>query len=294
MASRIQIRFNIGSVREGGDATNPQLLEHMVNAIGEEAVDLVKAAERVRLGALAKRLEQTVATEYADGIRYAASNLIGLSSKGQGDAMRIFIQPPGADDSVGFTTRNNVKLRMKTPKHLKSEMYWKTLKKRTVIDKMRRNGGNKVEAHRFFLNTGALRRSLLAGARAMVKRTGAVSVIYREAKYRLGGRFAKITKSPEKVVLGDIRINLLPKIPKGLLRGLQTGNIGDTDPSMGFERALGISGLRLQKLMGPAYADPSGKSNRPLLQPVFTYWTLFRMPNRIANALNRAMTNGET
>ena len=62
----------------------------------------------------------------------------------------------------------------------------------------------------------------------------------------------------------------------GLSSGLWTSDSGN----VGFEAALGIAGDNLTKLQGV-------KRKRPLMQPVFTYYTLFRAPAIVAAEAQR-------
>lgn len=280
----LKVNWHIGKER-GDTKADASTMDRIAQAIAIQVADQAIKKQVDWAKGFQKRLPPMVEAEYVRGVKYAAQNLIGTRSQpGSGSQDTFFnafggiseasskadlqaaIRPAGA-----FPTS----FRLATPLTVSRMMTWRNLS----TSWMREKGNN-----RFFLNSGALQARLKAMAKEYVRSTGGVrvNVTYRDGQ----GRF--VVKGSRKITSAKVNIKILPDIPRALLPGLTSGNPTAFDPSMGFERALGIEGLDLEKLRGPDPKIDRGRRHRPLLQPVFTYWTLVRIPAMVYQAMQRA------
>jgi hypothetical protein len=155
------------------------------------------------------------------------------------------------------------------------------------LDKVR------AEARKFYVFSGRMKAELMAKRRAMVKRTGVVRIA--GVNLRQGKKAIKLTKvRGQTVPIAKLRVRLLPNIATSSLPGITSGDWRDDTGDVGFESALGLSAETVKKLGNIRGGEPLGK--RPMLQPIFTYYTLFRAPqvigavadNMLAQAVNKA------
>lgn len=257
----LEVTFQLGRSVGKYDATKTdgsrQLVDEIAAAMGGEVAHRVK----LRLTQMTKQLYKAVSDELAYAIREAATSMVGTQSRGGYMDRERSINVTGIPIRVFGDT----------------VAMWRPLSKRTHVEQEK--FGNKPA--RFFSRTGALRMALLGLARQMVKRTGVVKVDVRDA----AGSFRRIRASDRVIPVADVRIRLLPNIFPNQLPGLRTGSVADFNPNLSFEKALGLSDEMIEKLRGPFGGNPM--YHRPLLQPIFTYWVLNRIPNRVANIINR-------
>lgn len=289
MVGKLLINFRIGknsgsrdltSTGAGGALSN-NVAQAITDALADEGGRLARERTLLNLKGLNNRLQRVIETEYAQGVQYAADNMMGQISDGARDKVFGF-------NNVGFNTnvpQGKAFQRNSTP-FTTGHVTWAPLSRNTVRRKIG-DGLSIDRARRYYRNTGALRKELLTQARAMVKRTGVVKITFNT------GRFAPVKSKTAKIPVGQLRITLMPRTPRSALPGLASGNLGDVNKSMAFERSLGMSEDAITKLTGPMRSKGTfNLAHRPLLQPVFTYWSLFRIPNKIAAALAGAINEG--
>lgn len=261
---KVTVRFQVGSKTE--------TIQNLNQSVGEVAADYIFMGleERARRDRLvdAERLKKTlpiiVENEYTRGIEWAADSLAGRMS------------PRGAEGELTIRQLGNAApLKQAGMRPPVGELIWRSLSGRTIKKKTARGRDGRA----FFVDTGSLRKKLKAQARAIVKRAGKCQVVITSPPTRNEkGRWAK----QRYITLANMEIRLLSNIPQSMLPGLATGDFGWSDPNMAFERRVIRSPEVLKKLTGPEHG-----SNRPFLQPVFTYWTQFYVPTRIAQTIQR-------
>jgi hypothetical protein len=127
----------------------------------------------------------------------------------------------------------------------------------------------KKNKHKIFLHQGPLRTYLRNNAARLIARTGKVKVRVLNDVKKLGDR---------ATVYGSLEITMAPNVYPGTLPALKSGNWTDHSTSMAFERFLKITDRNIEKLRGK-------KVHRPLLQPMFAYWYLHRVPQAVSAAI---------
>lgn len=226
-----------------------------MRSVGKRAFDRTS----INLEQLKKELPKVVENSYMEAVRYAAQSLIGRAS------------PRGVDNrNTGYDAQIE----------FLSVAKWKALSPRTIREQNAIQGTK--HSGKFFQRTGALKREILSMARKYVKRTGIVRVNVRNRF----GQFQSINSSTRSFRVGQVEMRLLPNISRASLPGLQSGNVKDHNPDMSFEQKLGMSPEAVRKLRGAGngnFVIPG--THRPLMQPVFTYWTLNKIPAVIAEKL---------
>ncbi len=133
----------------------------------------------------------------------------------------------------------------------------------------------------YFLHRGGLRRFLKSKAGQLIGRTGDIRIQIVLPK--------GANKKDQRVRYnGQLIVHLMPNTYARRLPGLASGVWSDSNPDMGFEQVLGIGGLNLAKLTGKAhFRNKAGEAfqHRPLLQPMFAYWYLHRIPQAMSAAI---------
>lgn len=269
--SKVTLKVRFGPISNKFDATNPSGIRAVTDDIRTQLVNSASKDLNVNIGKLAINLSKVIENSYVSAMNYAAKNMIGRSSprsgvQGSGNKMTSV---PGPD---GLTIAR-----------------WQVLSPQTVAEQNAMRGTEKDKG-KFFLQTGSLRAEILAMARMYVKNTGVVRVSYIKALRGEKGRFVSPLHSSATVKVSDLTLRLMPNINPASLPGLLSGRPQDHNPNIEFEKKLGFSMDALTKLQG-AVADQDDYAinlvHRPLIQPVFTYWTLNRIPKLIANSINR-------
>lgn len=271
--------------------------DYLVNALAEEALIVTQRGMVANLKKLRERLHKAVRSELTMAMKYAIGNMIGIQSPQTGSSLIFNL----------LQQSNNVvlspSLRMRRIKRPSGNVRWQALSSNTV----RRKFGSREEhtrsnARNFYVASGRLRNWLRDHTAALVEGTGVVSVDFKAEKTLI----KKGKPIPDEVPIADLTLRFMPRIPATMMPGLAAGNLSAFDPNLAFERRLGISGRNWEKLRGKtgwsAPDEGTGRRtrvpiktggqirtefHRPLLQPVFTYWTMFRMPRRIASVLTR-------
>lgn len=248
---------------------SPDIAKHIASNIREFIVSDASEKAKINVGKLARNLDVVVATAYRKAVEFAAYRMIGRPS------------PKGLD----ARQYNGGRARIVGPEGL-TIANWQVLSARRIKEQNARNGTN--HSGKFLLDSGELQDDVLRIAKNYIKSNSVVKVTYAE-RLRSKGKFVSALSAGEGQ-LGKVTIRLLPGIREALLPGVQSGSPLNTDPSLGFEQALGFSGEALEKLKGASnggFIIPG--TQRPLLQPVFTYWTLNKIPQVIARSIKSSM-----
>jgi len=298
MAKRpVTIRFAIGrntTKFNAGDSLGSRI---MSDAIYKEAVDVALGRVKVRIDRMQNKLCSQLETGYTAATKFAADKMIGTASRGMApvNIMDMMTSAQGSgtierglSGGKGKNAAQAFLQSMAMPRNRAGgSINWAPLSKRMVLTQHGMTSGNPPGPGKFFLNTGGLRATLRSFGRAMVKRTGIVRVRQIDK-----GVEKNIKPGMKEIQISRLRITLMPNVYPSHLPGLRSGNLGEFDPDVKFEKSLGLSSHMLEQLYGPdRHRDPNRDKHRPLLQPVMTYWTLFNIPNKIANVLQRAVIN---
>lgn len=269
--SKLKLNIRIGANQKTVDPSVGASI--IADEILGEMTSNIKNTVSLSLSKLAKNLPKVVENSYVDAVNYAAKSMIGTKS------------PRGADNRAA----NDAKVDIRDPDGEGLVLAkWQVLSPRTIKEQNQIRGTK--SSGEFFNRTGQLRSDILSMARSMVKRTGVVRVQYEGTLRDARGRFTSVSRSTKKIGLGQFRITLMPNINRASLPGVISGNYADHNPELTFERKLGFSPQALNKLRGATRASfviPG--THRPLLQPVFTYWTLNRIPNIIGRSITQSI-----
>lgn len=243
-------------------------------------------------------LEGRLTTLYASGISEALNSWVGAQSGQTANLGLTGFSPFSRDyQSLGVLHNNFKRLphgyknspmaeAMAKARDIHGGVDWDPLTPSTVYAK--RKAGHQESASKMFIFTGDLKRELTQANREMVKKTGVVkvtSIDNRDAK----GRFAKLDDTRKRVKLGSLRIRLLPNISRSSLPGISSGTWSEDTGTMAFEKKLGLSPETVKKLSGKGSRDDATFEKRPLLQPVFTFYTLFRAPMIISQVMSQTL-----
>ena len=270
-SSDLLVSFAIGRNVARYNASDTKGAQQLSNAIEYGAVELARKNTLVDVKRLTERLKQTVETAYTEAVRFAASRMMGRTSRrawGKDPDPVILLSPSDTGDRGKGTYLAE----------------WRPLSRRQIKEQ----GGPTASTGKFFVHTGKLRTEMMGMARQMVKNTGVIKV---QIKDHEKDTFRSPLRSTKTVPVADLRITLMPKIYPSQLPGLLTGDVDSFTPKMSFEKALGLSDDAITKLRGPVIPGQPDLYHRPLLQPVFTYWTLYRIPNIIQDAFTRGIVN---
>lgn len=272
----LRIKIRVGRSAGRFDAADSRASEFFANEVAKEALGATRDSNFVRLKSLEGELTKAVNTELANAVRYAADRMIG--QKSHGIQPKVFHIEPSEDD-VSLTA-TGIGRHLRIPRFGGvNQVTWHPLSAKTRQVK-------EQNKHNFFLHTGTLRRFLKRNAHSIASATGGVKFeMLRDDRYKY------ITRKTDYIRIGTLRMTFLPRVHRGFLPGLHNGNVGSFDPTMRFEALLRLPMNAWQKLRGPevrGFRRPEW--HRPLLQPVFTYWTLFRLPRRVSVVLNRIIT----
>jgi hypothetical protein len=244
----------------------------------QEILDRVRHSKKIDRMALTGPLRTAIREGYVQGVNWAIKNMIGVTApRGIGTVKQF--------NSFG-TTISKEEGGVAPPK---GPLLWDTLANSTVNRKMEA-GRTYKDAASFFVDTGNLRSKLQRMVRGMVNNTGVVAIRTDERRVRelnsKTNRLRLVRQRRDKVTLDDITIRLLPRVPLSLLPGISARHFGVTDPDQGFEQLLIHDPDVLEKLKGPGDGHVA---QRPFLQPVFTYWTLYHIPNTIQKTIRKIL-----
>lgn len=290
MAGKLNINIRVGRSSGKFNASDSRASKVLVDAIAQQVAEEERLRLLVNVKTLKERLSAALENELLSAFQYLSQNLIGQSSPDIASTMdgyKSFSIRTNGDESSIYNRKQagmNFANLSKFP-GAKNFIRWKVLTRRTVKEKRANN-------NKFFLHTGSLRRTLASSfARSWVKGTGVVSMSVQE-----DDTYRRMKASDKRLPVAKLRMTLLPRVFRGDLPGLSSGRISDFNPNMGFEKRLGINGTILEKLAGVQRVGNTSKPewHRPLLQPVITYWTLFRLPRRAAQIFDDILPSAVT
>ena len=269
MSSKIAMTIRLGS--------NTQTFQSVAKAtqafVDELAANSAKT-QRDKFEVDVRKMEKKVTTaarnELLSGLAFARNSMMGVSG-GSSSSDTVFNFRDENEPTFGLRGAKTFgpAIQGMTP------VRWRYLSFATRAKKVPAN------KNKFFVNTGTLKKKLLDTARDMVNKTGVVRFVYRS-----NGRFTKVTAKTPNIPIGNVTLRFLPNITSAQLPGLANGDPGSFNKTMEFERKLGLSGLDLAKLRGPGREGGDPYVHRPLLQPVFTYWAIYKLPRRIASVMD--------
>lgn len=276
----VKVSFQIGNRRHVGRNADQAATTEFVNALGAEVRR--KAADNVSVNVqkLRTRLDAQIKQSIGRGMTFAARNLMGIKSGIDDKNETTNIVVDWADDQRNFLVdpRTSAVKAMKQPQYLE----WKPLAPRTIAEKSKR-GMSRENARKFFIDSKALQSEVLGLAKTVTQKTGTVQILYKRDETTRS--FSPLAATAQSRRVGQLRLKFLPNIPVRAMTGLQNANFGANNPNMLFESSLGLSSESVKKLQGHYI------SHRPLLQPVFTYWILNRIPRIVAGAIAQSITD---
>lgn len=287
----VKISFRVGN-RRGVMNNDIDAQSAFMEAMGDEVTK--KAAENfeVDVPRMQRVLDTRISQSLKQAVTFAAMNMIGVKSnvntQGRADPTKIAFNMGGDVGLEGEGNRPFINPSAATLKDFTTyDMEWAALSRRTIMKKSVPIGGRSYkgtsprnEATRFFKHTGDLQKEIKALANSVVQRTGTVKVYYAATAT---AKSTRVMTNQRKVRVGQLSLRFLPKVPIRTLPGFLTEDPVTVDPRQAFERSLGLSTSSLVKLMGVEGYQ------RPLLQPVFAYWMLTRIPNLVGTAVSNAI-----
>lgn len=283
----VKVSFRLGR-RSIKDIDASEGIDQFVEALGIETTDRAATVNRVDIQALQAKLNGRVERSLTAAVNFAAKSVAGtkshVSTTGRGAPTQIYFD--WAEPELPLVNPSQGRVQgLSSP----DVIYWDALSRKTILKKSntKRNGpvaGSgatpRERARQYFVHTGALQAELLQLAKTITQKTGTVRVGYikNSAKdfniYRGKARHLKV---------GRLQLVFLPKLSISNLPGAHTAEASIYDPNVLFERSLGISRPSLTKLKGvEGY-------HRPLLQPIFTWWTLNRIPRIVATTIQNSL-----
>jgi len=296
MARKSSVNISYGGSSKKIDLDQSQRIDREINEVlTNKLAGVVQRDFQVDALKLRNQVHRRVSSVYNDAMHYITNQMIGIKSEtsegGYTGTTPVYIDAqainPSGLPSIGvpgqrrFNERDFFKGLPKNP-GTQGYIEWDNLKAGTIRAKMERYGQSRTQAESFFQASGDLKSYLKKHKRRIIKRLGPVKVRLIKQPRDSKGRFAAAFRKGVTMPLADLEVILLPGIA-GTLPGLQSGQVADTDDGMSFEQSLGLSPSILKKLEGPS------ASHRPLIQPVMTYYTLFRAPAALSAALERAL-----
>jgi hypothetical protein len=266
-------RVGRGTTRYKAD--NNAFLKRLNEDLKEDFSKLAQKYTYAQMLRLRAKVEARANKELNRVIPYATKHLVGLVGPPKSDFNLTSANMTRQKTDYYQSTKFNYRFRVGEGSG--DSVYWRALTQATLRKKKQNKGA-------FFLHRGSLRRFLETNASSLVARTGGIKV-----DLQLPANFNKKNVNA-KYTAGSLVVRMVPKVYPGHLKGFTSGNWGtDFDPNMRFEKSiLGIGGLNLKKLAGAShFRDKYGFAfqHRPLLQPLFSYWLLYRIPQSIGAAI---------
>lgn len=281
MADKVQVKVKIGTTNTQNVGANERVGEIITNQIINASINKGISTKLVNVDRLKVELPKIVEAEYAKGLNYGITKMMGsLSPRGAGELKSFTTLKDEVDvryEQGMFRSDNS---RINPPR---GRIVWGALSGRAIREKMSK-GMSLQQARKFYVDTGSLRQKLRSATSSMIRKTGVVKITASAKRNQKTGRFVP---RGSVVPLGEINIKLLPKVPMSLLPGVAANNFGVVDHSNGLERFLAPNHEILTKLSGP----PNEKYKRHLLQPIFTYWTLFHVPMAVGYSIRRLFSD---
>ena len=278
----VKIHFKVGNLRNARGLDLEEGLEQFAESLGTELIDRAAENSTVDTRILQTMLSQRVTRSIEEAMNFASKTMVGSKSfvGGSGDRgppSKIYFNWDERDlpaiNPNAYTREGMGRSGMITWQAL----HWRTIKRKRNVGRFGKKSTD--EARRFFIHTGELKAELLTLAKNITNKTGTVSIQYRKnAK-----RFNPYRGQNRRLIVGQLQITFLPGVGVKQLPGVRSGDVSDYDPRMLFERSLRLSSGALAKLAGKSSV------HRPMLQPIFTYWMLNRIPRLVAGTIQRSI-----
>jgi hypothetical protein len=285
----VQVSFRVGRHSGKFDAANSAGMNSFMASLDLEVQEQAAKAVSVDVNQLQSRLDRLVRLSLQRAVNHARLNIVGLVSAHGSNRSPTQIYFDNVDSFEGnqAVPRGGVRYTQRNKQRLRGveKMEWPALAGSTRVKKMKA-GLSATNARRHFLFTGALRGELGDLARSITNHTGTVSVSYKTNPGAKRFNYVRGRGRRTPVTIGQVRLTFLPQVPLSRLPGLMSGRVTDTDPKLRFERNLGLSSSALEKLEGPKHG---AAVHRPLLQPIITYWMLYRTPVLVQDAILRSI-----
>lgn len=289
----VKVSFKVGNRRgvlgQDFDAQNA-----FVDALGEEANRKAGANFEVDVPRLQRVLDTRIKASLKQAVTFAAMNMVGVKSNvnttGRADPTRIVFNMGSDLGEGGEGTKPIINPSAQLIEDFGAqgfELEWLALSRRTIIKKSTPLGGRtyrgtspREEAKKFFTHTGSLQKEIKALADTVTQQTGTVKIYYAKSNT---AKSVRSMQNQTRVRVGQLQLRFLPSLPIRTLKGFLAEDPTYTDGTTAFEKSLGLSKSSLVKLQGvEGY-------HRPLLQPVFSYWMLTRIPQLVGTAISKAI-----
>lgn len=284
----VKVTFKVGN-RRGVMNQDVDAQGAFVAAMGEETLRKAGTNLQVDVPRLQRVLDTRIRDSLKQAVTFAAMNMIGVKSnvntQGRADPTKIIFNMDTSKGGIeGEGTKPLINPSAQLTKTFGSqgfELQWLALSRRTIMKKSgNANRQNRERARKFFVHTGDLQKEIKALASNVVQQTGTVKIYYAKGD---ATKSLRIMQNQSRVRVGQLQLRFLPKLPIRTLKGFLTEDPTYTDGTTAFERSLGLSTDALKKLQGlEGY-------HRPLLQPVFSYWMLTRIPELVGKAISNAI-----
>ncbi|KQS84257.1 hypothetical protein [Rhizobium sp. Leaf383] len=289
----VNVTFKVGN-RRGVMKNDVDAQSSFVEAMGEETNRKASANISVDVPRLQRVLDTRIRNSLGQAVMFAAMNMVGVKSNTTMDkntraAPTRVLFNMGSDRGLG----GEGDLPLINPSAGLTQVFgsqgfelqWQALSRRTI---MKKSAGGKAtkgttpreQATKFFVHTGSLQKEIKALAQNVVDRTGTVKIFYAKSAT---AKSLRVVNNQRRIRVGRLQLRFMPKVPIRTLKGFLTEDPATTDPSMAFEKSLGLSPDALMKLQGVEGYQ------RPLLQPVFSYWMLTRIPRLVGTAISNAI-----
>jgi hypothetical protein len=283
----VKVTFKVGN-RKVSNAEMSEGIDQFIQAVGVKTVDQAATVDRVQVQALRAKLTGRVERSLEAAVNFAANTMVGTKSN-------VAMKGRGAETAIHFDWSepynpivNASKAQIESLK-TGDVIYWEALSLKTIMKKSNTQANGAVagrgdspreRARQYFVHTGALQAELRQLAKTITTKTGTVTVGYMKGNAK---NFRSSKDLPKRIKVGKIQIAFLPKANLKNLPGAHTAEVSNWDPNVLFERSLGISKPSLRKLRGV------DGHHRPLLQPIFTFWALNRIPRIVATTIQNSL-----
>jgi hypothetical protein len=281
----VKVTFKVGN-RRGVGNKDVFAQESFVEAMEEEAGRSLSSGFQVDVPRLQRVLDTRISASLKQAVTFAAMNMMGVKSqmadnKGVSTKILFNLGEERGLEGEGELPIFNASKSLTKALPFSAELEWQALARATIIKK----SGGKIgraadQARKYFIHTGSLQKEIRALAKDVVARTGTVKVYYAKGETT---KSLRVMQNQSRVRVGQLQLRFLPKIPIRTLPGFLKERPDHTDPTVAFERTLGLSKDTLTKLQGVQ------DHHRPLLQPVFSYWMLTRIPRLVGAAISNSI-----
>jgi hypothetical protein len=290
----VKVSFKVGN-RKVSNAEMSDGIDQFISATGVETVDQVANVDRVRVEQLRQKLNYRVARSLEAAVNFAATTMVGTMSKtsATGKAGQTSIHMDWTDNSLPDINAGKGRIETLQSNGTFDQLYWNALSRKTIMKKSKTEPDRlgpfkkkisdktpREQARQFYIHTGALQMELRRLAKTITTKTGTVTVGYMKGNAKT---YRSAKNLPAVIKTGKIQLAFLPKANLKNLPGVMTAEASIFDPNVLFERSLGISRESLKKLRG------IDGHHRPLLQPVFTFWALNRIPRIVASTIQNSL-----